>query len=546
MGPGAKRGRAQGRDMSTVSMSTRSRIRGLLAVALAALGVALGALGDAPTARAAAPPQFRADTTLPGSGGSEPSIAIDTSNTASRNDIYVSAISPGANLWHSYDGGVTWSAPVPFDLNGPSRGGDADVAVAGDGTVLVADLNVSHTLVQRSTDQGKTFNTGTVTTPEADRPWLSVGKGQNVYTSYHDFAAETIQVCPSSDGGNTFLPCSVAYGPSQPNAVASCIGNTDIGRTARVDPVDNSVDIVFSCSTAQQNASTPPYGPVHDYYMSKSTDGGTTWQTFPMFVADTSNGKSPTLSNFWTSFVIDNAGNYYALMDGSFDDNNVATNPYHVYLLTSTDHGMTWSKPVVVDREGDGKGTHVLSDLAVSAPGEADIVFYGTTATGEPNGVCGDFAAQGPCPNNEGLPLFSAPNPPAWRVSMAQTLNALSAAPTFTQTPVTSEVTHFGEICTNGLVCGSSDRSLLDYISVALDCNGSAHVAFAANPTETSTSGPVSVREADQSGGTALAPPAACAVAAVVGETPLLPLLPLAAAGVVMVTARRRRGAAIG
>jgi hypothetical protein len=260
-----------------------------------------------------------------------------------------------------------------------------------------------------------------------------------------------------------------------------------------------------------------------------------------MFAADTSGGKLPTFSNFWTSFAIDNAGNYYALMDGTYDDGNVATNPYHVYLLTSTNHGVSWSAPKIVDHEADGKGTHVLSDLAVSASGQADIVWYGTTATGEPNGVCGTTANQGPCPNGEGLPKAGQAGAPAWMVSMAQTFDALDAAPTFVQVPATAEVTHYGEICTNGLVCGQSDRSLLDYISVGLDCNGSAHVAFAGNPTE-AAGGPTTVREADQSGGSTLSPPAACLVpvGGGVGEAPLAPLLPLASAAILVAAGLRR------
>jgi hypothetical protein len=508
------------------------------------------ALFAAPAAHADVPPQFRADTTLAGANGAEPSIAVDTSPTASRNSIYVAAISPGANLWHSYDGGTTWSRAVPFDTAGTARGSDADVTVRGDGTVVVADLNIAYTQVQTSSDHGQTFSAGTQakTTPESDRPWLTAGTGQNVYVSYHDFAGETIQVCPSTDGGATFLPCQTAEGVNDPNIPVNCAENTDIGRALRVDPVDGSLNIVFSCSTTAQNAAAPPYGPVTNYYISKSSNGGLTWSSYPMFAADTSNGKAPTVSNFWTSFVIDSAGNYYALMDGTYDDANVATNPYHVFLLTSTNHGVSWSAPKIVDHETDGKGTHVLSDIAVSSPGQADIVYYGTTATGEPNGVCGNTLAQGPCPNNEGLPKAGQTGAPPWKVSMAQTVNALDATPSFTIVPVTSEVTHYGEVCTNGLVCGQSDRTLLDFISIALDCAGHAHVAFAANPTEAS-GGPTTVREADQTGGSSIAAPAACAVpvGGVVAETPLGPLLPVAGvAALVAVGVRRLRRPAAG
>jgi len=518
----------------------RHSYRGALAVA-AALGIALSLQ---PVARADVLPQFGRVTILPGSGGAEPSIAADYSAGSRGQKIYVSAISPGPNLWHTYDGGQSWSQPVPFDTQGVTSGEDADVSVASDGTVYVVDLNITHSLVQQSTDHGQTFNTGSPSTPEADRPWITASGANNVYVEYHDFATETVLFCPSTDRGAVFTGCTDTFGANNTMATSNCTSNTDIGKEVRVDTTDGSLNLVFSCSTGTETTKSPPYGPVHDYYMSKSTDGGVTWNTFTMFVADNTNTKSPTLSNFWTSFAIDDAGNYYALMDGTYDDLNVATNPYHVYLLRSTDHGHTWGAPVQVDQEADGKGTHVLSDLWATAAGQLDIVWYGTTATGEPNGVCGTVASQGPCPNNEGLPDDTAPNPPGWRVSMAQTTDALDASPVFTQVPVTADFTHFGEICTNGIVCGSSDRSLLDYISVTVDCSGDAHMAFGGNPDELHGQAP-QVYEADQTGGSALAPPAACGgVAVVTPEGPFIALLPataVAAAGALLLI-RRRRG----
>ena len=95
---------------------------------------------------------------------------------------------------------------------------------------------------------------------------------------------------------------------------------------------------------------------------------------------------------------------------------------------------------------------------------------------------------------------------------LAQSTNALSASPTFKQVVANSKPTHYGEICTNGLVCGSSDRSLLDYISVAVDCKGLAHVVYGGNTKAQEASGETFVHVANQTGGTALAPPAACAV----------------------------------
>jgi hypothetical protein len=97
---------------------------------------------------------------------------------------------------------------------------------------------------------------------------------------------------------------------------------------------------------------------------------------------------------------------------------------------------------------------------------------------------------------------------------MAQTTNALSSAPYFTQTAVTTSPVHYGEICSNGLVCGSSDRTLLDFISTAIDCNGRAHIAFAGNTKAEEAAdfnnGAANIHEVNQVGGSVIAPPVAC------------------------------------
>jgi len=490
-----------------------------LLVLAALVGAAVFAAPGA-TAKPAAPggakaPSFGGDVVLPGGQGAEPSMAIDTSATASRGNIYVAAIGdPNAPLeWHSYDSGKTWSQPVPFDTNGQLRGGDQDIVVNTNGDVLATDLDVAYASVQISKDQGRSFNAGTQTAFEDDRPWLTAA-GQNVYVAYHDFTAEVPMVCTSHDGGNTFPACLPTFGGDP--SVANCVENTVPSRSLSIDPTNFSLNFMYSCSTAAENAQHPPFGPLHDFYLAQSFDGGLTWTTHTVFQADTSNGKTPSYGNIFGNVAIDSGGNYYALFDGTADDNNADTNPYHVYLAVSTDHGQTWSKPIQVDHDANGAGTHVLAHLAVTSPGNVDVVWYGTTATGEPNGVCGTLLSQSPCTDSSGKPdglaPYTDPNAPAWNVYLAQSTNALSASPTFKQVAANATPTHYGEICTNGLVCGSSDRSILDYISVAVDCKGFAHIAYGGNTKAQETAGETFVHVANQTGGTALAPPAACGI----------------------------------
>src|SRR5437764_2928359 len=345
-------------DRARVVRMRRLGLPSVLLGTVLAFGLLATAAAGKPKPSAGGKPSFGADLVLPGGQGGEPSIAVDTSPTASRGALYVGAIGDanGPLEWHSYDSGKTWSQPVPFDLSGPLRGGDDDLAVNTNGDLLAADLNVTWASVQISTDQGKTFDAGTQTAPEDDRPWLTAA-GQNVYVAYHDFVAEAPVVCTSLDGGHTFVSCVQAFGAG--GSVSNCAENTIPARALAVDRGTFSLNFLYSCSTAGENLQHPPYGPLHDYYLAQSTDGGLTWTTHPVFVADTSNGKAPNYANIFGTLAIDSAGNYYSLFAGTADDNNADTNPYHVYLVVSSDHGQTWSKPIHADHDANGAGTHV-------------------------------------------------------------------------------------------------------------------------------------------------------------------------------------------
>ena len=151
-------------------------------------------------------------------------------------------------------------------------------------------------------------------------------------------------------------------------SVTNCTENTIPARALAIDPTNYSLNFLYSCSTATENLQHPPFGPLHDYYLAHSTDGGLTWTTHKVFAADTSGGKAPNYANIFGTLAIDSGGNYYALFDGTADDKNADTNPYHVYLEVSTDHGQTWSRPIQVDQDAKGAGTHVLAHLAVTTP----------------------------------------------------------------------------------------------------------------------------------------------------------------------------------
>jgi hypothetical protein len=79
-----------------------------------------------------------------------------------------------------------------------------------------------------------------------------------------------------------------------------------------------------------------------------------------------------------------------------------------------------------------------------------------------------------------------------WTYATAQSSNAAAAKPAFAYRAVNPGVVyHNGQICNAGILCGApgepSDRSLLDFTSVALDSHNCPLFTFAGNPTGTPT-----------------------------------------------------------
>ena len=104
--------------------------------------------------------------------------------------------------------------------------------------------------------------------------------------------------------------------------------------------------------------------------------------------------------------------------------------------------------------------TAVFPWVAAGDNGRVDIIYYKTTAVGDPNTLTG--------------------NPP-WHLYFAQSLNANTREPVFTIVrPNPGNVIHNGQISTGGLI-GSSDRSLLDFMEVAIGPDGLANIIFADN-----------------------------------------------------------------
>ncbi len=456
------------------------RIRMMLGLAMAALLMLPGAAGASQT--------FKAPVQLsnPPSGG-EPSITTDPLG-----DVLVvgpqgipSAVNgtSGTGLWRSTDGGNTFAKGT---LIGSYLGGGDDDVIYDQGTYYTADLEAVATEICQSTDRGQTWtgvgpvpdpsNCTTINTgqagPSDDRPWLTADptSKQRLYLTYHEFvSAQPLAFRTDNGGGDDFAnPCGpiVTDRTIEANVPTDLTGGTLVARPV-VDKQGN-LYVLFATTTQQQNqaaaAQGQPSGTFSQLYLAVSRDHCQTFTDSTVFDGSKVGTNTVQFGDIFNDLAIDGAGNLYVIGAGYIGSTPFA-NTTNVYLLRSADHGQHWSTPLRLDSPNSA---HMLP-AAVGGPagGELAIGYFRTiNAVTDPNSTNGK-----------------------WTYATAQSTNAASASPTFSYADVNPGYDyHNGEICNQGILCGvvpgqPSDRSLLDFTSVALNSRGCALYTFAGNPT---------------------------------------------------------------
>src|SRR4051795_3456335 len=225
--------------------------------------------------------------------GGEPSLAFDPNGDG---HVYVSApqfiptgvdnalgagpdADVGVGTWASADGGASF--PISVLTGAKNGGGDSDVEVLQDHTVLAADLEAAATDICTSKDFGKTYQDcdGGIATnqqgPENDREWITRGEKPGVvYLTYHDFAGGFPIIERSDDGGQTFSPCGTIIDPGGPAAQ----NYTPSGGTLVSKPVvapDGTIYVEF----ATPDSTSPPVGASLDHMYLATAKGGCTGST---------------------------------------------------------------------------------------------------------------------------------------------------------------------------------------------------------------------------------------------------------------------------
>jgi hypothetical protein len=416
---------------------------------------AVGASFSAPIELTGHPPSpafFQADA--------EPEIKIDIFG-----NIYVTAIQGvpgGTDLWKSTDKGATFVYLGQPDgaqdhCNPPlvqcvaAGGGDDSIDVSSGGYLYVSSLWIGNITVSTSMDGGTggtepgqawQVNPAVATIPFDDRQWIAAYGPQTVYMTYTDIGTGVIDFQKSTDAGKTFGPVVQTMDP---------LGGLfpDVQGNLAVDHYGESNGNVHIASAFVE------FGANNRIWLNRSLDGGVTWQ---QKLAYTGPAGSDNRAVFPMT-AVDRGGNVYI----AFTNCLAGHTNCQVYYVSSSNFGDTWSAPHQVSNPAADTNTTtaVQPSIVAGSPGHVDIAWLGSAE-----------ATPDACPNK-------------WHVYFAQTANALSGAPSFTQVQAESDVIHDRDICFGGLSCGArpsqcnGNRDMLEYFSMTLDNDGMANIAYA-------------------------------------------------------------------
>ena len=385
--------------------------------------------------------------------------------------LMVSASSANDNVpptwWLSGDAGGTWGPARDLDRTG-SWTGDADSLVAGDGYHYALNLAYNNppsqpvnptALVFRSPDGVAWSGPATIPPPQGvdqpDRPWLAADPRhpQRLLLVNSEGAGDFVAWTSTDHGASFAGPVTITAG-GHPSAALALSSRPMFDPTGdgRVFMLYETGSLTNDAGLAGVAAGAPDF-PLTQLWLAESDDGGLHWNDTEVLDATAAFGQAAaggSLAHTLVAAAIDRAGTLYA----SFSLRLTSSPQTHIFLVRSADHGHSWSSPTRVD--AGGLGSNVMPWLAAGDAGKVDLTWYGSTT-----------------------PDFTDPVS-TWAEMFAQSVDAGSAHPTFTQSRVSgNRPVHTGDINAAGnLGSRFHNWSLRDFQSVAVDGCGRAHPAW--------------------------------------------------------------------
>ena len=468
------------------------------AVSLGALSLA-GVPGrsgaNATGAVAPAAPGFHAPVTMPGSnGGSEPSLSINQNGVR-----FVSWQSPG-KFARSSDGVNFVQAATPDS----GAAGDVTNAMGANGALYNGQIcglpTELHTCIYRSLDNGATWERRSLLADNhpgaADRPWIAVKPGANpdqdtVYVEFHTFSPDDlVYVTKSTDGGATFgPPVPVETGT---NSAISDSGCNTIPGGVIVDKTNGDLYALWlSGDQVAQNVITgctvSQIGPFTKAWVSRSTDGGTTWAPALAWHGsyDPTTNIGDNAGKIFSTISQDTSGQVHIGLSVRHNDDPRGfllaceqssaclenPSPTDMYIVTSPDQGAHWTLPFQVNQS---TGSYFFPWIDAGSAGRLVVANYFSSTLQ---------------PNNKAS---------VWYIGMYQVTGAVAhyvsgMNATYDSTPVASPQvqldpnrvhgngTSGGGICTYGTFClavPGSNRGLADVFEIHLDPAGGANITW--------------------------------------------------------------------
>ena len=313
----------------------------------------------------------------------EVSIAINPKNT--------NQIIAGANLNNRYkssDGGLTWQNSTLI-CAAYSVYGDPVVFWDTIGNAYFMHLSnppssttggswVDRIVIQKSTDAGASYpqcvGVGKNEVKVQDKPWFAINPKDNsihiTWTQFDHYGTTStldtslILYSRSIDEGLTW---------STPKRISK-IGGDCVDR-------DNTVE-----------GAVPAIGPNGEVYVvwngpnglvfQKSLDGGNTWLAQETPVINTPNGWDYLVSGLqrcnglpFTMCDLSNS-NYKGTIYVNWSDQRIGNTDTDVFIIKSTDAGVTWSSPIRVNDDAPGKHQFMSSMCIDQATGLVYVLFY--------------------------------------------------------------------------------------------------------------------------------------------------------------------------
>jgi hypothetical protein len=309
----------------------------------------------------------------------EPSIMLDF-----KNPLRMVAGANLNNVYYSNDGGFSWVENI---LVSEEFGvwGDPVIAVDTAGDFYFLHLSnppsgnwIDRIVCQKSTDGGISWNDGTFMglngTKAQDKQWISIDRtNNNMYVTWTQFDeygstivtdSSSIMFSKSLDAGETW---SEAIRINEING--DCIDD-DLTVEGAVPAVGPNGEIYVAWAGN--------YG----IYFDKSTNTGETWLEEDVYVSDMPGGWTFNIPGIYRCnglpvTVCDTSGgpNHGTIYINWTDQRN-GTDDTDVWLVKSTNEGLTWSEPIRVNDDEPGKHQFFTWMAIDQKDGTLYFVFY--------------------------------------------------------------------------------------------------------------------------------------------------------------------------